>query len=121
MLNSFFGVMADQESSVSDRFIKDRLDWGMFNRLAIIAAIKNPKIIVWIWDMAGVQDMARWLLSYFWFTLDALMHFLLGSWLPKYLKKNQVWLESKYPKLWLRLMSWSYGLNYSLGNPISTE
>ncbi|AFY73992.1 hypothetical protein Syn7502_01962 [Synechococcus sp. PCC 7502] len=117
MLNSFFGVMADQEGSVSDRFIKDRLGWGMFNRLAIIAAFKNPKIITWIWDMAGAQDMARWLVSYFWFTIDALMHFLLAKSLPKYLSQNQGWLESKYPKLWLKLLSWSYGINYSIGNP----
>jgi len=117
MLNSFFGVMAEQEGSISDRFIKDRLGWGMFNRLAIIAAVKNPKIIPWIWEMAGSKDMARWLISYFWFSVDALLHFLLGGWLPKLIKQNQVWLEPKYPKLWLRLLSWSYGINYSIGNP----
>jgi len=117
MLNSFFGVMAGQEASVSDRFIKDRLGWLMFNRLAVIAAIKNPKIIVWIWDMAGAWDMAKWLLSYFRFTIDALLHFLLSGWLPKSINKNQTWIEAKYPKLWLKLLSWSYGINYSIGNP----
>ncbi len=117
MLNSFFGVMAEQELSISDRFIKDRLGWRMFNRLAIIAAIKNPLIIPWIWEMAGAQDMALWLVSYFWFTVDALLHFLLGGWLPKLIKQNQAWLEPKYPKLWLRLLGWSYGINYSIGNP----
>jgi lycopene cyclase CruA len=121
MLNSFFGVMADQEGSVSDRFIKDRLGWGMFNRLAIIAAVKNPKIIPWIWEMAGSRDMARWLISYFWFSVDALLHFLLGGWLPKLIKQNQAWLEPKYPKLWLKILSWSYGINYSIGNPTTTE
>jgi lycopene cyclase CruA len=120
MLNSFFGVMADQEASVSDRFIKDRLGWGMFNRLAIIAAIKNPQIIPWIWNMAGSRDMARWLVSYFWFTVDALLHFLLGGWLPQLIKQNQ-WLEPKYPKLWLKLLSWSYGINYSIGKPTATN
>jgi lycopene cyclase CruA len=119
ILNTFFGVMATEEGSVSDRFIKDRLGWVMFNRLAIIAAVLNPKIIVWIWQMAGAQDMARWLISYFWFTVDAIFHALFGSWLPKYLKQNQSWLEGNYPKLWLRLLSWSYAINYSVGNPIN--
>lgn len=118
MLNSFFGVMAEQKGSISDRFIKDRLGWGMFNRLAIIAAFKNPQIISWIWQMAGARDMARWLLSYLGFTVDAILHLLLGNWLPKYLSENRVWL-SKYPKLWLALLSWSYRINYSLGNPDS--
>jgi lycopene cyclase CruA len=67
--------------------------------------------------MAGAWDMAKWLLSYFRFTIDALLHFLLSGWLPKSINKNQTWIEAKYPKLWLKLLSWSYGINYSIGNP----
>ncbi|MEE3715863.1 flavin-dependent dehydrogenase [Tumidithrix elongata RA019] len=118
MLNTFFGLLAEQPPNVSDRFIKDRLGWLMFNRLAISAALKNPKLVLWIWEMAGSKDMLRWLKSYGSFTQGAIANALFASWLPKTLTKAQSWLEPKYPRLWLRLLSWSYALNYSIGNPI---
>jgi lycopene cyclase CruA len=117
MLNTFFGVMADQPQDVSDRFIKDRLGWPMFNRLAAIAALKNPALIVWIWEMAGTSDIAKWLGSYVAFTGSAIANALLGGWLPKSIRNLQPWIESKSPKLWLRLLAWSYALNYSIGKP----
>jgi lycopene cyclase CruA len=120
MLNTFFGVMTTEPSSVSDRFIKDRLGWLMFNRMAVKAAITNPALIPWIWQMAGTGDLVKWLGSYFRFTLDAIASFLLGQWLPKLLQKQQTWLEPRYPRLWLRLLSWSYALNYSIGKPESS-
>jgi lycopene cyclase CruA len=118
MLNTFFGLLAEQPPEVSDRFIKDRLGWLMFNRLAIKAALKNPKLIVWIWEMAGTQDMLRWLASYGSFTKGAIANSLFASWLPKLLVNSRSWLEPKYPRLWLRLLSWSYALNYSIGKPM---
>jgi lycopene cyclase CruA len=115
MLNTFFGVLAAQPEAVSDRFIKDRLGWPMFNRLALIAATQNPALIAWIWEMAGAGDMAKWLGSYVAFTGSAIANALLGGWLPQFLRKLQPAIESKSPKLWLRLLAWSYALNYSLG------
>ena len=115
MLNTFFGVLAEQPEPVADRFIKDKLTWWMFNRLAIIAAIKNPLLVVWIWEMAGTQDMLRWLLSYLAFTRASLVQGIAGQWLPAWLRSCQSWLEPKNPRLWLRLLIWSYGVNYSLG------
>ncbi|AFY68915.1 hypothetical protein Pse7367_0611 [Thalassoporum mexicanum PCC 7367] len=115
MLNTFFGVLTMVDPEVSDRFIKDRASWLEFNRLALIAAFKNPALLLWIVDMAGVKDMLRWLSSYFGFTRSAIVNALFGRWLALVLPKLKSWLEPKYPQLWLRLLSWSYALNYSVG------
>ena len=115
MLNTFFGLLADEPYAVSDRFIKDRLSWLMFNRLALIAAFKNPKLILWILEMAGTKDMLKWLSSYGAFTRSSLTNALVGSWLPPILRSCQPWLEPTNPRLWLRLLSWSYAINYSVG------
>lgn len=118
MLNTFFGLLADEPQPVSDRFIKDRLNWLMFNRLALIAAFKNPKLILWILQMAGTKDLLKWLSSYGAFTRSSLANALLGGWLPKLMRSSQTWLEPKNPRLWLRLLSWSYALNYSVGKSV---
>lgn len=110
MLNTFFGLLADEPPEVADTFIKDRTDWLTFTRLALIAARKNPALLVWIWEMAGSRDMLRWLGSYYSFNLDALRNLLLGSWFPGVIKKSQPWLEKKYPGLWLKLLSLNYQL-----------
>ncbi|WP_055076381.1 FAD-dependent monooxygenase [Pseudanabaena sp. 'Roaring Creek'] len=115
MLNTFFGLLADEPQPVSDRFIKDRLGWLMFNRLALIAAFKNPQLILWILEMAGIQDLLKWLSSYGAFTRSSLTNALLGRWLPQILRSSQTWLEPTNPRLWLRLLSWSYAINYSVG------
>lgn len=115
MLNTFFGLLADEPQEISDRFIKDRLSWLMFNRLALIAAFKNPQLIFWIWQMAGAKDLLKWLSSYGAFTRSSLTNAILGGWLPKILQSSQSWLEPTNPRLWLRLLSWSYAINYSVG------
>ncbi len=115
MLNTFFGLLADEPQEVSDRFIKDRLSWLMFNRLALVAAFKNPQLILWIWQMAGAKDLLKWLSSYGAFTRSSLTNAILGGWLPKILQSSQSWLEPTNPRLWLRLLSWSYAINYSVG------
>ena len=118
MLNTFFGLLADEPQPVSDRFIKDRLNWLMFNRLALIAAFKNPKLILWILEMAGTKDLLKWLSSYRAFTRSSLANALLGGWLPQLMRSCQTWLEPTNPRLWLRLLSWSYALNYSVGKSV---
>ena len=110
MLNTFFGLLADEPLEVADTFIKDRTDWFTFTRLALIAARKNPALLVWIWQMAGSQDMIRWLGSYFSFNLDALRNLLLSRWFPNWLKQSQPWLEKQNPGLWLKLLSLNYQL-----------
>ena len=112
MLNTFFGLLANEPPEVADTFIKDRTDWLTFNRLALIAARKNPALLMWIWQMAGSKDMVRWLGSYWSFNLDALRNLLLAGWFPGWLKQSQSWLEKQYPGLWLKLLS----LNYQLRN-----
>jgi len=112
MLNTFFGLLADEPPEVADTFIKDRTDWLTFTRLALIAARKNPALLVWIFQMAGAKDLLRWLGSYWSFNLDALRNLLLASWFPGVLKRSQPWLEKQNPALWLRLLS----LNYQLRN-----
>lgn len=113
MLNTFFGLLAEEPPEVADTFIKDRTDWLTFTRLALIAARKNPALLVWIWEMAGSTDMIRWLGSYYSFNVDALRNLLLGSWLPGWIKKSQPWLEKKHPGLWLKLLSLNYQLRCS--------
>jgi lycopene cyclase CruA len=115
MLNTFFGVLTMVNPTVSDRFIKDRASWFEFNRLALIAAFKNPALLLWIVEMAGGKDLLRWLSSYFSFTCSAITNALFGRWLAAMLPKLKSWLEAKHPQLWLRLLSWSYTLNYSVG------
>jgi lycopene cyclase CruA len=110
MLNTFFGLLANEPPEVADTFIKDRFTWLTFNRLALKAARQNPALIPWIWEMAGTKDLLRWLGAYFEFTFDSLKNTLLKGWLPNWLKRSQPWLEKKYPILWLRLLSWKYQL-----------
>lgn len=115
MLNTFFGVLADEPQEVAETFIKDRFDWLTFNRLALIAARKNPALIWWIWQMAGSKDLLRWLGSYLAFTLDSLFAWLLVGWFPGWLQQSRSWLEKRYPALWLRLLSLSYTLTLGTG------
>jgi lycopene cyclase CruA len=112
MLNTFFGLLADEPPEVADTFIKDRTDWITFTRLALIAARKNPALLVWILEMAGSKDMLRWLGSYWSFNLDALRNRLMASWFPGLLKQSQPWLEKQNPALWLKLISLNYQLRH---------
>ena len=98
MLNTFFGLMANEPPEVADTFIKDRTDWFTFTRLALIAARKNPALLIWILEMAGSKDLILWLGSYLTFNLDALRNLLLAGW---------------FPGLWLKLLSLNYQLRHS--------
>ncbi|BFM39158.1 flavin-dependent dehydrogenase [Synechocystis sp. LKSZ1] len=109
MLNTFFGLLADSPPEVADTFIKDRTTWGLFTRLALKAARQNPRLLLWIWQMAGTEDLLRWLLVYVDFSRDALAQGLL-FWLPQGLNRSRPWLEAKFPALWLRLLSFRYRL-----------
>ena len=113
MLNTFFGLLAEEPPEVADTFIKDRTDWATFTRLALIAARKNPALLLWIFEMAGSKDMLRWLGSYWSFNLDALGNLLMASWFPQVLKRSQPWLEKRNPALWLKLLSLNYQLRHS--------
>lgn len=115
MLNTFFGLLADEPPEVADNFIKDRCDWLTFNRLALKAARKNPALLIWIWQLAGFRDLVRWLGNYFNFGCHALVSALLGKWFPQFLKSNQAWLEPRYPGLWLNLLVTNYAI--STGKP----
>lgn len=116
MLNTFFGILADEPYAVTDRFIKDRAGWLPFNRMALKAAVKNPALLLWIWEMAGTKDLIRWIASYFNFALVAVLSWLFG-WLPRFTRFSQPWLEANYPKIWFWLLSQSYALTYGIGNP----
>ena len=111
MLNTFFGLLAEEPQDVAETFIKDRTDWLTFIRLALKAARQNPSLLLWIWEMAGSKDMLRWLGAFWAFTLDAGKNWLLGGWFPHWLKLGQPWLEKRYPALWLRLLSLSYSFS----------
>jgi lycopene cyclase CruA len=110
MLNTFFGLLAD-EPETADNFIKDRTDWLTFNRLALKAARKNPPLLLWIWQMAGSEDIIRWLGAYFSFTLDALKNLLFSSWFSQWLDKQGRWLSQSHPSLWFKLVTFASNLN----------
>jgi len=110
ILNTFFGLLASEPPEVADTFIKDRFSWLTFNRLALKAARQNPALIGWIWQQAGARDLLRWLGAYLLFSLDALLNGLLGGWLPAWWQRSQPWLEARYPRLWLRGLSFCYRL-----------
>lgn len=115
MLNTFFGLLADEPPVVADNFIKDRFDWLTFNRLALKAARKNPALLPWIWNLAGSRDILRWLGNYIYFGFYALFSALLASWFPGFLDRIQPQLEHRYPKLWLKLLAQSYALTVGMG------
>ena len=115
MLNTFFGLLEAEPPEVADTFIKDRTNWFTFTRLALIAARKNPALLLWIWEMAGTESLLRWLGSYWAFSWDAGKKLLLQGWFPSWLKQSQPWLEKQYPGLWLKLLSLSYQLRFSAG------
>ncbi|MGF1935635.1 MAG: NAD(P)/FAD-dependent oxidoreductase [Nostoc sp. ChiQUE02] len=117
MLNTFFGLLADEPQEVADNFIKDRCDWLTFNRLALKAARKNPALLLWIWELAGPRDLLRWLGSYFNFGRHALISALLSPWFGRFLNRVGFWLEPRNPGLWL----WLLAINYAIatGKPRS--
>jgi lycopene cyclase CruA len=117
MLNTFFDVLADIPPAVADGFIKDRVTWLNFNKMALVAARKNPALLGWIVQTAGVKDLVRWLGVYFDFTWNALLGALLLGWFPGLLKRYQPWLEAHRPGLWLWLLARCYAITYGLGQP----
>ncbi|HEY9848512.1 MAG TPA: flavin-dependent dehydrogenase [Leptolyngbyaceae cyanobacterium] len=119
MLNTFFGLLADEPPEIADNFIKDRCDWFTFNRLALKAAFKNPALLIWIWQLAGFRDLLRWLGNYFNYSRHALVSLVVGGWLPQFLKISQSWLEPSFPGLWLQLVAINYAI--TTGKPRSRQ
>jgi lycopene cyclase CruA len=117
-LNTFFGLLANEPPAVADTFIKDRTDWITFNRLALKAAGQNPALLWWIWKIAGAKDIFRWLGSYLVFSLNAIVNFLFANWLPAVAIKIQPWLEAKSPRMWLKLLAFSYSLRSGTKPPL---
>jgi lycopene cyclase CruA len=117
MLNTFFGILESEPPEIAEAFIKDRVDWLTFNRMALKAAWQNPALLLWIWQLAGLKDLVRWLGSYWAFTLQAFLGALLGSWFPAWVRQNQPWLEANFPALWLWLLARSYAYTDGVGQP----
>ncbi|MBF2079436.1 MAG: flavin-dependent dehydrogenase [Synechococcales cyanobacterium T60_A2020_003] len=116
MLNTFFGILASEPPEIADQFVKDRVSWLGFNRMALTAAWQNPALLLWIWELAGPRDMVRWMRSYLTFTVTALMGWLLG-WLPNFTLRIQPWCEKQYPALWFWLLARAYAVTDGLGRP----
>jgi lycopene cyclase CruA len=115
MLNTFFGILAGETPEMADGFVKDRFGWLPFNKMAIKAALTNPALLYWIWDLVGPMDMLRWLQSYWSFTMAAFVNALLQSWFPAFVRRLQPYLEPRYPRVWLWLLAISYSVTYSMG------
>ncbi|NBO32179.1 MAG: flavin-dependent dehydrogenase [Cyanobacteria bacterium WB6_1B_304] len=117
MLNTFFGIIANEPPAVGEAFMKDQISWLSFNRMALRAAWQNPSLLLWIWQMAGISDLSRWIGNYVNFSLMAMISFLLSSWFPAFVRWMQPWLEKRYPGFWLYLLAWVYRLTLGLGHP----
>lgn len=116
MLNTFFGILASEPYEIADSFIKDRVGWLTFNRLALKAARMNPALLWWIWQLAGSQDFLRWFGTYLNFTFFSFLSWLF-AWLPSFTRWSQPWLEQRAPGLWFWLLAQSYALTYGVGRP----
>ncbi len=116
ILNTFFGILATEPQDIAETFIKDRTTWWLFTRLALKAARTNPLLLVWILDFVTFQEVGRWLNNFIQFMLLSFLSFLFG-WLPHITRKIQPWLEPRYPKLWMGLLTTSYALTDGIGKP----
>lgn len=116
MLNTFFGVLGQESPNTANRFIKDRFTWLEFNRMALVAAMQNPALLRWIWQLAGPADLWRWSGSYFNFMLSTFWSWLF-SWLPWVVQRSEKWLETLSPAIafWLKVRS--YEITYGIGRP----
>ena len=119
MLNTFFGLLADEPLEVADTFIKDRFDFLTFNRLALKAAKKNPALLLWIWQLAGAKDLFRWLGNYIDFARHSIVSAVFSKWFGKLVRQIQPKLEPRFPALWLRLLAMNYAL--SAGKTVNSE
>ena len=119
MLNTFFGLLADEPKEVADNFIKDRFDFLTFNRLALKAAKKNPALLLWIWQLAGAKDLFRWVGNYIDFARHSIVSAVFGKWFGRFIRSIQPKLEPRFPALWLRLLAMNYAL--SAGKPVNSE
>ena len=115
MLNTFFGLLAQEPLEVADNFIKDRATWGLFNRLALKAAFQNPLLIPWILEQAGPRDFLRWVGSYLAFGRDSFVSWCFRGWLPGWLQRSRPWLEPQAPALWLWLYCFSFAVQLQAG------
>ncbi|MDY7020791.1 MAG: flavin-dependent dehydrogenase [Cyanobacteriota bacterium] len=120
ILNTFFGLLASEPTEVADTFIKDRADWWTFTRLALKAARTNPQLLIWILDFISLSEIIRWMMNYLNFTLLALISFVF-SWVPRFSRWIQPWLEPRYPGVWMQLLAVSYALTDGLGQPQKLE
>jgi lycopene cyclase CruA len=120
MLNTFFGILASEPPDLAEAFIKDRVSWLSFNRMALKAAWQNPSLLLWIWELAGPKDLFRWLGSYLDFTVSAFISALLRGWFPQWVTQIQSWVEPRFPALWLWLLAQSYAVTDGVGQPQPT-
>ncbi|EKQ69212.1 hypothetical protein OsccyDRAFT_1835 [Leptolyngbyaceae cyanobacterium JSC-12] len=117
MLNTFFGILAAEPPAVAEAFIKDRVGWLTFNRMALKAAWQNPSLLWWIWQLAGPKDLLRWVGSYLDFTFRAFVSTFLRGWFPEWVQQIQPWLEPRFPTVWFWLLVQSYALTDGMGFP----
>ncbi|MDX2098677.1 MAG: flavin-dependent dehydrogenase [Leptolyngbyaceae cyanobacterium bins.59] len=115
MLNTFFGILARESPEIADAFIKDRVNWLDFNRMALKAAFINPVLLWWIWQLAGPKDLFRWVGCYLDFTLRAFLQAVVGFWLPTVVRALRSWVEPRFPGFWLWLVVQNYALTYGMG------
>lgn len=114
-LNSFFGILETEPPEVADDFIKDRATWTDFSRMALKAAWKEPRILLWTWQAVGFAGFLHWIPTYLGYTFSAFLSYLLNPWLKVIHHHLRSYLESFAPRLWHRILAWTYTLTYGNG------
>jgi lycopene cyclase CruA len=73
-------------------------------------------MLLWILDLAGPVDLARWLVSYLEFSLLSLRSLLLAGWLPSW-SWRCARLEASWPGLALAFNALAFDITDGIGRP----
>lgn len=117
ILNTFFGVLTQESPTQVDDFIKDRGSWAFMTVSTLKAGWKMPLIPWWVLRAIGVKALVKWVMVYITFTVATVTSLLFGGWIPNLVKRLRPVLTPYWPRLWHRLLAWSYHLTYGIGKP----
>jgi lycopene cyclase CruA len=116
-LSTFFGVLTDQPKEPVQDFIKDRGTWSFMTSSTLKSGLKTPKIPWWVVQAISPLGLGQWILVYINFCFSATMALIFGFWVPELVLRFESTLTAQYPRLWHKLLAWSYRLTYGMGKP----
>jgi lycopene cyclase CruA len=116
-LNTFFGILTDEPSEPVDDFIKDRGSWLFMTASTLKAGLRTPLIPWWVLQSIGFKALLEWVGVYITFTFATVLSWLFRGWIPQLVRILQPLMSRYWPRLWHRLLAWSYRLTYGMGQP----